>query len=174
MIAEVKETGSRYAVVRSAFGALAIIERADGSLESRWLRPGETVTGGIADDACRPDLVERLTRYFAGDGEVDFADVPTPAGPPFFRRCWGACRRIPRGETRSYAWLAREAGGDATAARAAGQAMRRNPLPVIVPCHRVVASDGRLHGYAGSINGEGPETALKAALLELEGALAAT
>ena len=81
--------------------------------------------------------------------------------PPFFRAAWEACRRIPRGETRSYGWLA-EAAGRPGAARAAGQAMARNRFAPIVPCHRVVGGGGDLHGYGGGLP-------VKARLLELEG-----
>jgi len=84
--------------------------------------------------------------------------------PPFTLRVLQACHMIPCGETRSYAELAGLA-GNAKAARAVGQAMRRNPLPLIVPCHRVIGSDGSLVGFAGG------EQALdtKAALLIREG-----
>ena len=80
--------------------------------------------------------------------------------PPFFRAAWEACRTIPRGETRSYAWLAAAAGRPG-ASRAAGQAMARNRLSIVIPCHRVIGSDGGLHGYGGGLD-------KKAHLLELE------
>ena len=81
--------------------------------------------------------------------------------PPFFGAAWEACRRIPAGETRSYAWLAAEA-GNPLAVRAAGQAMARNRFALIVPCHRVIASDGDLRGYgAGGLR-------VKAKLLDME------
>ncbi|MBT8486335.1 MAG: methylated-DNA--[protein]-cysteine S-methyltransferase [Phycisphaerae bacterium] len=94
------------------------------------------------------ELAGRIIAYFGG-APMDFNDVPTPGGPPFFRRCWEACRRIPPGETRTYAELAAMAGGGNAAARAAGQAMRNNRLPVIIPCHRVRGAGGRLGGFAG-------------------------
>ena len=80
---------------------------------------------------------------------------------PFFGAAWVACRGIPPGETRSYQWLA-EAAGNPRASRAAGQAMAKNPFPLIIPCHRVVGSSGGLHGYgAGGVG-------VKARLLEME------
>jgi methylated-DNA-[protein]-cysteine S-methyltransferase len=117
-------------------------------------------------------VAERLKEYFAGEAAPDWSDVPTPAGPDFHHRCWDACRRIAHGEVRSYGELAEMAGSTRLASRAAGQAMRSNPLSVIVPCHRVVASDGRLHGYAGTTNGQSNALGIKRGLLELEHAIA--
>lgn len=97
----------------------------------------------------------------------DFADVPLPEGTAFQRACWAACRTIPRGETRTYAWLA-AAAGRPRAVRAAGQAMRRNPMPVVVPCHRVVGSGAWIGGYSGSTAQDGPSVALKRWLLNSE------
>lgn len=108
----------------------------------------------------------RVERALAGTAE-DFGDVPLPDGTPFQRACWNACRGIPRGETRTYAWLA-AAAGSPRALRAAGQAMRRNPMPVVVPCHRVVGSGAWIGGYSGSARAGGPELGLKRWLLNLE------
>jgi len=106
----------------------------------------------------------RVDGWLAGRDE-SFDDVPTPAGTPFQVACWDACRRIPRGETRTYAWLAAAAGNPA-AVRAAGQAMRRNPMPIVVPCHRVVAAGGRPGGFSGSRGEE--SLALKGHLQKVE------
>ena len=78
----------------------------------------------------------------------------------FFLKAWAACQSIPRGETRSYAWLATQAGRPG-ALRAAGQAMAHNPIPILIPCHRVIGSDGSLYGYGGGLK-------LKQRLLDLE------
>lgn len=103
-----------------------------------------------------------LERYFAGEVdalaelELDLTDAP-----PFYAAAWDACRTIPAGETRSYAWLAAAAGRPG-AARAAGQAMAKNRLALVIPCHRVIGSSGDLHGYgAGGL-------AVKAELLNME------
>lgn len=103
-----------------------------------------------------------LARYFQGDvGALGEIALDLPDAPPFFSAAWAACRRIPPGETRSYAWLAAEAGRP-RAVRAAGQAMARNRLALVIPCHRVIGSNGDLHGYgAGGLR-------VKAQLLELE------
>ena len=101
---------------------------------------------------------------FCAGREVDLSTLPidTRWASEFFSRAWKACRSIPAGETRTYAWLAAQA-GNARAARGAGQAMARNPFPLLVPCHRVVGSDGGLHGFGGGIG-----LPLKARLLEME------
>jgi methylated-DNA-[protein]-cysteine S-methyltransferase len=93
-------------------------------------------------------------------------DIPlAPQGTAFQHEVWGALQRIPYGETVSYEQLAARV-GRAGASRAVGQANGRNPIAILVPCHRVVGSDGRLTGYAAGVE-------IKRALLELEGALAA-
>jgi len=119
----------------------------------------------VAQAVHYPDALEsirhRLNAYFRGE-EKSLSDIPLDleGAPPFFRAAWEACRSIPPGETRSYAWLAAAAGRPG-AFRAAGQAMARNRLSVIIPCHRVIGSDGGLHGYGGGLE-------VKARLLELE------
>ena len=91
-----------------------------------------------------------LDRYFAGEPE-EFAGIPLDAGgTEFQRRVWNCLRMIPAGETRSYGDVAR-AIGRPRAVRAVGSANRVNPLPIVVPCHRVIGSDGALGGYAGKV-----------------------
>ena len=107
-------------------------------------------------------LRRRLEAYFSGDN-VDFEDdLDLEGASGFLVRAWKACQSIPKGEVRTYNWLAEQA-GNRRAARAAGLAMSRNPAPIIIPCHRVIGSNGALHGYAGGL-------ALKQRLLEIEGA----
>ncbi len=103
---------------------------------------------------------DQLHAYF--DGELTAFDLPlAPAGTPYRRAVWDALRRIPYGQTRSYGEIARAAGGSA---RSVGQANGCNPIPIVIPCHRVVGS-GHIGGYSG---GEGLPT--KRFLLALEGA----
>jgi methylated-DNA-[protein]-cysteine S-methyltransferase len=91
----------------------------------------------------------QLEEYFAGE-RVSF-DLPLgPMGTPFQQSVWAALREIPLGVTWSYAQLARHV-GRAGAARAVGAANGRNPISIIVPCHRVVGADGKLTGYAGGV-----------------------
>ena len=109
-------------------------------------------------------LAEKLTRYFTGAPitfDEELIDVDDAA--PFLRAAWNACRSIPFGETRTYRWLASQAGSP-SASRAAGQSMARNRLPIIVPCHRVIASDGSLGGFGSGAS----QLDLKRRLLRLE------
>ncbi len=119
-------------------------------------------TGGPADAAEAGDWPRLLGRYASGE-PVSFSDgLDLEQGTPFQRRVWRTLMEIPRGETRSYGWVA-ERIGRRGAARAVGQAVGANPLAIVVPCHRVVGSDGGLGGYGGG-------RALKEKLLRLEGA----
>jgi len=111
-------------------------------------------------------LAEQLTSYFNGTFTQSF-DAPLPEGPPFTRKCWAVCRTIPYGTTVTYGELAAMAGSP-KAARAAGQAMRNNPTVIITPCHRVIASSGKLHGFAGTTNPSSIELKQKEFLLGLE------
>lgn len=106
--------------------------------------------------------VEQMEEYFSGKRrKFDFAlDI---RGTDFQVSCWRALLSIPYGETRTYADIAR-AVGSPNAFRAVGMANNRNPLAIVVPCHRVIASDGTLCGYGGGLD-------VKRRLLELEGAL---
>ncbi len=109
------------------------------------------------------DVVDSVRRYFRGE-KIDFnLPLDMSLGTPFMRRVWEATRLIPYGETRSYAWVARMAGSP-RAFRAVGMALARNPLPLLVPCHRVIGSDGSLRGFTapGGVK-------LKMKLLEHEG-----
>ncbi len=99
-------------------------------------------------------------------GPVGPPPLDVPSGPPFQTACWAACRRIPLGETRTYGELAAMAGRPG-AARAAGSAMRNNPMSLLTPCHRVVgASD--LGGYSGARDLDTPHLRLKSRILETE------
>ncbi|GAB3083442.1 methylated-DNA--[protein]-cysteine S-methyltransferase [Nocardioides zeae] len=117
--------------------------------------------GERADD--HPVLVEaaaQLAAYFSGS--LTRFDLPlAPGGSDFQRRVWAALAEIPFGATTSYGALARDLGLTGHGARAVGLANGRNPIPVVVPCHRVIGADGRLTGYAGGVE-------RKQVLLDLE------
>jgi methylated-DNA-[protein]-cysteine S-methyltransferase len=107
-------------------------------------------------------LASKLCRYFEGETVVFDEPLDASLGTDFQRKVWAITRAIPRGQTRTYGEIAREAGSPG-AARAVGQAMARNPWPIVVPCHRVVGSDGSLTGFGGGV-------AMKRQMLALEGA----
>jgi O-6-methylguanine DNA methyltransferase len=115
-------------------------------------------------DATR-DYFAELEEYFAGKRR-EFTFPLDLRGTDFQLACWRALLAIPYGETRSYADIAR-AIGRPHACRAVGMANNRNPVAIVVPCHRVIASDGTLCGYGGGLD-------IKRRLLELEGALTGT
>jgi methylated-DNA-[protein]-cysteine S-methyltransferase len=103
----------------------------------------------VANDALLRLAAAQLHQYLAGE-RTSF-DLPTAtSGDPFQERVWRLLRDIPRGETVTYGELAVQL-GDKSLAQSVGQAVGRNPLSVIVPCHRVVGADGRLTGYAGGL-----------------------
>lgn len=105
------------------------------------------------------EAFRQLEEYFAGSRRL--FDLPlAPAGTDFQLRCWNALRAIPYGETRSYGDVAR-AVGSPRAFRAVGMANNRNPIVIVIPCHRVIGSDGKLVGFGGGLD-------VKASLLELE------
>ena len=105
----------------------------------------------IRDDQAAPfpDTVRQLTEYFAGQ-RTEF-DLPmAPVGTPFQKTVWNALREIPYGQKVSYGELA-AALGNPNASRAVGLANGRNPISIVVPCHRVVGSNGKLVGYGGGL-----------------------
>jgi methylated-DNA-[protein]-cysteine S-methyltransferase len=108
------------------------------------------------------ETIDQLKGYFAG--KLRSFDLPlAPSGTPFQKEVWSALQTIPYGETRSYGELARHLGRP-TAFRAVGGANARNPIPIVIPCHRVVGAAGSLTGFGGGVS-------IKHRLLTLEGAL---
>jgi AraC family transcriptional regulator of adaptative response/methylated-DNA-[protein]-cysteine methyltransferase len=120
----------------------------------------ELVQGGA--DFAR--LLAEIVMAAEVPGEIDFSHIPVDvAGTPFQESVWQALRRIPKGETRTYAQLAAEVGRPG-AVRAAGSANGANHVSLLIPCHRVIRTDGTLGGYAWGLE-------IKARLLQREGAL---
>lgn len=155
------EAGSTW-IVETAMGKMKIeLDPEERLVSMIWAERSERAKAGkLPDVIC--SLVKQLKDYEAGKREE--IDVPladgVPQGTEFERKVWKVTRAIPRGQTRSYKEVAK-AVGKPTASRAIGLSMAKNPLPFIVPCHRVVGSTGRLTGYAGGIS-------VKQRLLELE------
>ena len=132
-------------------------ERALKPLLERW---GEEQS---YDDPRLDGLKTKLQDYFNGQRVLFDEPLDLSEATAFQRRVWSVVRDIPHGETRSYGQIARQAGSPG-AARAVGRAMAANPVPILVPCHRVIGSDGNLRGFGGGLD-------LKRRLLEMEGAL---
>ena len=164
---------SYYDVVETPLGWMGLLASARGLRRTTLPRPSpdETIRllgldGTDANLDARPfdSLRQRLVRYLSGAVET-FADEPIDVDNAsiFSRAAWAACRAIPFGETRTYGWLAAQA-GRARAPRAAGQTMARNRLPIVIPCHRVIASDGSLGGFGRGTS----QLGLKQRLLDIE------
>jgi methylated-DNA-[protein]-cysteine S-methyltransferase len=147
-------------VVDSPIGPLGLVATGDGLAGVRFHArafPSEG-TSAILDEAA-----EQLESYFAG--ELTSFDLPLDLhGSEFQRRCWLALATIPYGQTVSYGEQARRLGFGPEKARAVGAANGQNPLPLVLPCHRVIGADGSLTGFGGGLQ-------VKRFLLEHEGAL---
>lgn len=151
-------------MVASPIGDLRVVVDADGRLV-RIDFPGSDFPGSDAPDSDAPGsppamrhrrgdacdhVVRQLREYFAGERRTFDLEL-APAGTPFQLRAWQALRRIPFGTTRSYAQQA-AAIGSPKAVRAVGGANGKNPLPIVVPCHRVIGKDGSLTGFGGGLS----------------------
>lgn len=148
--------------LHTPLGELTVFEAEGAIVAIEWGRAGhpDPVLGASSETPLLRAARDQLQDYF--DGTRTGFDLPlAPHGTPFQRRVWDALCAIPAGETRSYAEIGRAIG--CRAPRAIGQANGSNPIPILIPCHRVVAADGSLGGYSG---GEGPAT--KRFLLDLE------
>jgi methylated-DNA-[protein]-cysteine S-methyltransferase len=141
----------------------ALPEESDGGARSTLAR---RFPGAVESDPppFAVEAIERIVRLLSG-GRTDLGDVEVdPQGSAFERNVWQAARRIPCGEVRSYGDIAREIGAPG-AAQAVGLALGRNPVPIVIPCHRVLAADGRTGGFSAPGG-----VATKFRILEIEGA----
>lgn len=146
--------------VDSPIGALQLVADSEGLTHIAFPGKHDRSIPNGANDVLR-QAAAQLEEYFAGRRRT--FDLPLHAqGTEFQQEVWSALRDIPWGETRSYGDLARHIGRE-KAVRAVGAANGRNPLPIVVPCHRVIGADGSLTGFAGGL-------AIKRQLLALEGA----
>jgi methylated-DNA-[protein]-cysteine S-methyltransferase len=149
-VTDVRTTETLFAVVDSPIGPLTLLGRGGRLTNLVMDDQAHAVTpppDSRRDDDAFAGVADQLAEYFAGDRR-DF-DLPLELeGTEFQRRVWAQLRAIPYGETISYGELARRV-GNPRASRAVGLANGRNPVAVIVPCHRVIAADGGLGGYGG-------------------------
>jgi methylated-DNA-[protein]-cysteine S-methyltransferase len=163
--------GLSYVIFTVEVGWMGIIGSKEGLLRTTlpllsekdvYRRLENSLEGAKVSQSSFEYLIKRFRAYFSGE-KVEFPDkLDLSSATDFQLEVWQATRSIPFGETRSYTWIARQI-GKPKAVRAVGQALGKNPLPVIVPCHRVLASNGGMGGFSGGI-----ET--KRFLLSLEGA----
>jgi methylated-DNA-[protein]-cysteine S-methyltransferase len=152
-----------YAKVDSPVGRLTLVADGDDLVgvyfANAALAANAPPPGWVRDERRLRPAAAQLAEYFAG--ERTRFDLPlAPRGTPFQRAVWAALLAIPYGETTSYGELARGIGSP-TASRAVGAANGRNPLSIVIPCHRVIGADGSMTGYGGEIS-------RKRILLELE------
>jgi methylated-DNA-[protein]-cysteine S-methyltransferase len=144
-----------WTVIESPIGDLRLVEH-DGAITAIEFSPFRDGTGrplGDRDDG-HPLLVEcarQLCAYFAG--ELTEFDLPlAPDGTPFQRRVWAELLAVGFGRTATYGQIAHRLGMTNAASRAVGLANGRNPIPIVIPCHRVIGSNGTLTGYAGGLD----------------------
>ena len=154
-----------WTLMPSPVGDLRIVER-DGSIVAIEFSPfrqpadGRPLGARSDDHPVLAEAVRQLTAYF--EGELTVFDLPlAPVGTDFQRRVWTQLALIGYGETASYGEIAARLGMTNAASRAVGLANGRNPIPIVVPCHRVIGANGTLTGYAGGLE-------RKQQLLELE------
>jgi methylated-DNA-[protein]-cysteine S-methyltransferase len=142
----------QHTVTDSPYGPLTLVAD-DGVLSGLYMtdqrhRPAEE-TFGVRDDRPFGEVIDQLSAYFAGDLK-EFTLELRLIGTPFQRMVWDRLRAIPYGETRTYGELAADLGNPA-ASRAVGLANGRNPIGIVVPCHRVIGASGSLTGYGGGL-----------------------
>ncbi len=155
----------QYTILDSPLGDVLVARSERGLTHINFQQsdsPVEIQPQWTRDDDAFDDIAVQLGEYFAGERRT--FDLPLdPVGTEFQQAVWRALTQIPHGETWTYGQIAQHL-GQPTASRAVGAANGRNPLPIIVPCHRVIGSNGKLTGYRGGVK-------FKEALLALEGAL---
>jgi O-6-methylguanine DNA methyltransferase len=166
----VEQNQNKYTIIDTSIGTISAVGSETGLcrilIHKSHKSALESITRQFPQSIEAPDdfadLTQCLKRYAHGE-RISFNDkLDLSDATPFQRAVWKATRAIPYGETRSYAWLAQRIGKPG-AARAAGQALKSNPFPIVVPCHRVIGKDGGLTGFSAGIE-------MKKRLLDLEAA----
>jgi methylated-DNA-[protein]-cysteine S-methyltransferase len=155
-----------YKIMPTIIGKLKLVASDKGLAAILWEndKPSRVRLGVLTEDKNHPILLQaerELAEYLDGKRK-DFSVKLDPVGTPFQSKVWEALEKIPFGETRSYGQIAKQI-GNIKAVRAVGAAIGRNPVSVVVPCHRVIGASGDLTGFAGGLK-------IKEQLLTLEGA----
>lgn len=147
---------SFYDTFESPIGTLYLMFTGRILREIAFKKPNEIIRKGEA-----PPLIKKELKEYFEDGREEFTQkIGFAKGTEFDRQVWLALKEVPHGETRTYKWLAEKVGKPA-ACRAVGQALSRNPIPIILPCHRIIESDGSIGGFSAGVD-------IKRRLLEIE------
>ncbi len=148
---------NRHAIVSTELGDLTLVAADDALIgvyfPHHWVKPDPATLGeavNVDEDPVLAQARRQLDEYLAGERDDFDLPITLQGGDEFQRRVWAMLDEIPRGETTTYGELA-ERLGDKQLAQLVGQAVGRNPVSIIVPCHRVVGKDGKLTGYAGGL-----------------------
>jgi methylated-DNA-[protein]-cysteine S-methyltransferase len=147
---------SFYDTFESPIGTLYLIFTGKILSEISFKKPSEIVR----KDELPPLIKKELKEYFENGREEFTQKTVFTKGTEFYRKVWFALKEVPYGETRTYRWLAEKL-GKPSACRAVGQALSRNPIPIVFPCHRIIESDGSIGGYSSGFD-------IKRRLLEFE------
>ena len=151
-------THAVYDIYRCPLGNLYLIFSGKSLVGVSFMKPPDVPYNKGAADAA---FIKELDSYFHGAGRDGFSQsIKFLIGTDFEKQVWSVLREISCGETRTYKWVAEKL-GNPSATRAVGRALSKNPIPIIVPCHRVIESDGSLGGYSSG-------TDIKRRLLEIE------
>ena len=145
-------TMTSYTQIESALGPLLLVADEGGLRQILFVNgrhPAQPESSWIEDRAPHGEIIRQLQAYFAGELE-HFNLQLAPEGTPFQLEVWRRLRDIPFGETISYGELAGRI-GNPKASRAVGLANGSNPIPIVIPCHRVIGSNGKLTGYGGGL-----------------------
>ena len=152
----------KHRFVESSIGTLTLVENESGELTHILFEGSAVPAGSVFDASCAKEAVRELEEYFRGSRK-EFTVKLAPQGTAFQREVWKALLTIPFGVTASYGQIAAQL-GNPNAMRAVGLANGSNPIPIIIPCHRVIGANGSLTGYGGGLD-------IKRKLLEIEGVL---
>ncbi len=147
---------SFYDTFESPIGTLYLIFTGKILSEISFKKPPEIVR----KDELPPLIKKELKEYFENGREEFTQKTIFTKGTEFYRKVWFVLKEVPYGETRTYRWLAEKL-GKPSACRAVGQALSRNPIPIVFPCHRIIESDGSIGGYSSGVD-------IKRRLLEFE------
>ncbi|HTQ12873.1 MAG TPA: methylated-DNA--[protein]-cysteine S-methyltransferase [Rhizomicrobium sp.] len=155
----------RWGSFETRFGVLGAVVDGDGVLVRFRFHAQRRPSYGVEDSAAIAHVRAQVEEYCAGKRHEFLLEYRIDAGSEFERGVWRSMAGIPFGETTSYGAIAKQLGAGPEAARSVGAACNSNPIPLIIPCHRVIGSDGALVGFGGGL-------ALKRALLDFESVMA--